>query len=148
MAVIRISLILFQAPLIIFALALLVQSLFIAIGLVGFYRVSGQFMRTWHASWEQAKRLLRDSWPLIITALATVIYVRIDKIMLAWMVGDKEVGVYSAAVYVTELWYFVPIVIASSVFPAIVLSRHTQSESVYQKRIQFFYDVMAGIMTL
>jgi PST family polysaccharide transporter len=145
MAVIRIALILLQAPLIAFAFVLTFQALFTAVGFLVFYRVSGQAVRAWRISWEQAKRLLADSWPLIVSALAVVVYVKIDKIMLARMVDDKAVGIYSAAVYITEIWYFVPTVIASSVFPAIVLSRKVQSEQVYLKRVQLFYDIMTCI---
>ena len=64
--------------------------------------------------------------------------------MLGEMVGDKEVGIYSAAVRVSEMWYFIPVIIATSVFPYIV-SLKKNSQELYYARIQYFYNVMTLI---
>jgi len=52
------------------------------------------------------------------------------------------VGIYSAAVRISEVWYFVPMVIVSSVFPAILEARK-RSETQYYARLQKLYDLMA-----
>jgi len=65
--------------------------------------------------------------------------------MLGDMAGEEALGIYSAAVRLSELWYFIPMAVAGSVFPAIIRSRESQSDQVYRQRMQAFYDVMAGI---
>jgi PST family polysaccharide transporter len=57
------------------------------------------------------------------------------------MVGDKAVGVYSAAVRVSEVWYFIPTTIVASVFPAILKARNS-SEEQYYKKLQHLFDLM------
>ena len=46
---------------------------------------------------------------------------KIDQVMIKEMLGAEAVGQYAAAVRLSEVWYFIPIIIASSLFPAIVI---------------------------
>lgn len=88
-----------------------------------------------------AKAMLKNSWPLILSGIAIVLYMRIDQIMIKEMLGEREVGLYSAAVRLSEAWYFVPVIITTSLFPAIVNARKTDQE-LYNKRLQRLYSVM------
>jgi len=85
--------------------------------------------------------LLRDSWPLLLSSIAVVVYMKIDQIMLGQMVGDEAVGIYSAAVRVSEVWYFIPTTIVASVFPAILNAR-SRSKEEYYKKMQQLFDLM------
>jgi PST family polysaccharide transporter len=69
---------------------------------------------------------------------------KIDKIMLGLMLGDEAVGIYSAATRISEVWYFVPMMIVASVFPTI-LEAKKQSEALYQQRLQRLYDLMVWL---
>jgi len=66
---------------------------------------------------------------------------RIDQVMLQEMIGSEAVGQYSAAVRISEAWYFIPMVISNSLFPAIVNAKK-QSEELYYARLQRLYDLM------
>jgi len=57
------------------------------------------------------------------------------------MLGDESVGVYSAAVRISEVWYFIPMVIAASVFPSIIEAKK-QGEALYYQRLQKLYNLM------
>ena len=103
------------------------------------YQKLGSFYR--HFDLAIAKQLLKDSWPLIFSALVVMIYMRIDQIMIKEMLGEKEVGLYSAAVRLSEVWYFVPIIITNSLFPAIVSAKKF-GEKLYYSRLQRLYTVM------
>jgi PST family polysaccharide transporter len=91
-----------------------------------------------------AKSLLKDSWPLMLSGLAIMIYMRIDQVMIKEMLGEEAVGLYSAAVRISEVWYFIPMVIASSVFPKIVEYKQTDKKSYYL-RLQQYFTFMAWI---
>jgi O-antigen/teichoic acid export membrane protein len=91
-----------------------------------------------------AKKLLKNSWPLILSGLAVALYMRIDQIMIKEMLGDKEAGIYSAAVRLSEVWYFIPVIITSSLFPAIVSAKKI-SEELYYTRLQRLYTLMVWI---
>jgi O-antigen/teichoic acid export membrane protein len=142
LSIIKIGLILMQAPLIAFAWAGLAETIAGSIGLLIVYRTRGYSVRAWHFSRPMAKSLLRDSWPLITSGLLTVIYMRIDQVMIGTMISSEELGNYSVAVQVSEVWFFIPIVICSSVFPAIV-EAEAYSEELLQARMQQLYRLMA-----
>jgi len=144
-SLVRIGLVLSRAPLIAFAWAALGQAFVYAAAMAVFYRLSGQMLFTWQVRFARAKRLLGNSWPLLISALAIMVYMKIGQVMLGNMVGEKTLGIYSAAVRLTELWYIIPTAIASSAFPAIVRSHESHSDEVNRKRMQLFYDLIAGI---
>jgi len=61
--------------------------------------------------------------------------------MLGQMVGDEAIGIYSAAVRVSEVWYFIPTTIVASVFPVILKARNS-SEEQYYKKLQHLFDLM------
>lgn len=139
-ALVKIALILLKAPLIAFAWAMAAEAGLGAGALVLVYRLRGYSCQGWSASLHQAQKLLRDSWPLIFSSLMIMIYLRIDQVMLGQMADDKAVGIYSAAVRLSEIWYFVPMILASSVFPSLVKSKQL-GEPEYLRRIQKYFDL-------
>lgn len=88
-----------------------------------------------------AVRLLKDSWFLILSSLMAMIYLRIDQIMIKEMLGVREVGIYASAVRLSEVWYFLPVIVTNSVYPAI-LSAKKISEELYNSRLQTLYTLM------
>ncbi len=89
----------------------------------------------WRWNFTTAKNLLKESFPLIFSGFAILIFMKIDQIMLGQMRSNSEVGIYSAAVRISELWYFIPSTIVSSVAPTIYAAKE-KSEHHYYKRIR------------
>jgi PST family polysaccharide transporter len=143
-ALVRAALVWVRAPLIAFAYAGLAEVGLGAVGLVIVYLVNGHWFALWRVSLSCAKRLLKASWPLIISSMAIVTYMKIDQIMLSEMVSDQAVGVYAAAIRISELWYFIPTALVLSVFPSIIEVKKI-SEAAYYHRLQKLFDVMAGL---
>lgn len=88
-----------------------------------------------------AKKLLHDSWPLVLSSIVIMIYMRIDQLMIKVMLGEYEVGIYSAAVRLSEAWYFIPMLLTTSLFPAIIEAKKV-SEAYYYKCLQQLYNLM------
>lgn len=141
LVVVIMVLIAYRASLMAFAWANLGEAFLLAVGLVSMYRVKGYQPTDWRAGAIRAKALLKDSWPLILSGLAIMFYMRIDQIMIGQMISTDAVGIYSAATRISEAWYVVPMVIVSVVFPVIVRSREA-SEQLYLQRFQRLYDLM------
>jgi len=139
---VKVVLILVQAPLVAFAWTGAMESAVGAIGLTLAYRASGGIIATWGKSLELGRRFLHDGWPLIFSGVLIAIYMRIDQVMLGEMVGSGEVGVYSVAVGLAEVWYFIPMAVVTSVFPSIVTARQ-QSDELFFRRLQQIYNLMA-----
>ncbi len=132
------------ADLIWFVLVTLVDQLSLALSLYLAYRNQklGSFYR--HFDMKTAKQLLKDSWPLIFSGLVIMIYMRIDQIMIKEMLGEREVGLYSAAVRLSEVWYFIPAIITTSLFPSIINAKKI-SEKLYYTRLQRLYTLMVWL---
>jgi O-antigen/teichoic acid export membrane protein len=141
-AVIKIALILTAAPLMAFACAGMAEIALASIGLMIVYQSKGNNIKAWRANLACGKSLLRDSWPLILSGIMVSIYGRIDQVMIGNMVGNAEVGIYSAAVRLAEAWYFIPLAVAGSVFPSIVEAKAI-SEELFYGRLQKLYNLMA-----
>ena len=139
---IKIVLIQIHAPLIAFAWATLVEAILGAIALVIVYQADGNLLTALRYNLWRARELLQDSWPLIFASLAVMIYMQIDQIMLGQMMGDREVGLYSVVVKLSEIWYFIPGVITTSVFPSVVRAKAV-SEKLYYERIQKLFNLMS-----
>jgi O-antigen/teichoic acid export membrane protein len=60
------------------------------------------------------------------------------------MVGSQELGVYSVAVRLTEVWIFIPSALFWSVFPSILEAKKID-EDLFYDRLQKFYNLMALI---
>jgi PST family polysaccharide transporter len=139
-AVLKIVLIRMRAPLVSFAAAALVEIVLGAVGLLIAYRASGGRLLAWRISGQRARHLLRAGWPMILSTMAIMTYVRIDTVMLKVMQGDIAAGLYAAAVRVSEVWILIPSSIVSSVSPAILRSR--DNRAVYHARLRRLFAVM------
>lgn len=138
-SLIKISLIINQAPLFTFALMIVFDKAILAIGFIYYYKKTSQLkLFNWNFDWHAAKRLLKDSWPLILSGLVLMIQARIDQIMLKEMVGNVEVGFYSVAMRLIESFAFVTMTLKTSFFPAIQNAKK-HSVKLYQHRLLNFY---------
>ncbi|MCK0505738.1 flippase [Aromatoleum anaerobium] len=143
-AAIKVALILGAAPLVAFVWIVLAEAALVALLLLAIYVHLGNKLGAWRYQYARAKSLLRDSWPLILSGLAAMLYMRIDQVMLGQMLGNQAVGVYSAAARISEIWYFVPVAIVSSIFPGIVKLK-AQNNDLYLSRLQKLYDSLIAI---
>lgn len=91
-----------------------------------------------------ARSLLKDSLPLIFASAFFAVYARIDQVMLKNMVGTESVGLYDAAVRISELWYFLPNLIMASLFPAIINAKKV-SEVLYYARVRKLFILIFTI---
>lgn len=139
---VRLWLIYNGASVVAFVAVLLIEPLGTAIATYIFYRRAGYRVTDWRWDGELARRLLKESWPLMLSSFATIIYMRMDQVMLAYMRGESEVGIYGAALRLSEVWYFIPIALGSSLFPALVRTRELDP-AAYLTRLQRYYDFNA-----
>lgn len=82
---------------------------------------------------------LKNGFPLLISGVTTMIYMRIDQVMIGNMRTDSEVGIYAAAVKVAELAYIIPTILCASVFPKIVASLNIEINYFENKIKKVFF---------
>ncbi len=140
-AAIKLLLIYFKMPLIWFVYAYTFDFLLISIGYYFTYQRKQRSIFNWSFNFELSKKLLQASWPLIISGIMVALYVRIDMVMVQHISGVKEAGAYAMVASFSEAWNFIPAVIVTSLFPAI-LNAKRDDEARYKKRMQHLYDLM------
>ncbi|MGD8305817.1 MAG: flippase [Ignavibacteria bacterium] len=143
-SVFKIFLIILKAPLIYFAIAFSVEFAAMAFGFVLVYKYNKLKIFNWKFQKNISVNLLKDSWPLILSGLVIAVYTKIDQVMIKNMLNSTELGYYAVAVKLSEAWYFIPITLSNSLFPAIVNAKGI-GEEFYNNRMQKLYDILAWI---
>jgi len=138
---VKVIMILYHASLLAFVWIYFAETALVSLGLLFMYVWRGGCLVEWKPKISYTKHLLKDCWPLVLSSISVIIYLRIDQVMLAEMVGNTSVGVYSAAVTISEIWYFIPVSIVASTLPSIIKAKNTTQE-LYKIRLQQLYDLM------
>lgn len=139
-SLIKIVLIIYQAPLFYFVIMILVDSLLLALSLIYFYYKDNNKIKEWYFDKDKAKILLKEGFPLVLAAFAMSIYLKIDQVMIKELLGNTAVGYYAAAVRLSEALYFIPIAISISLFPSIIKTK--ENSDIYKKRIQALFSFL------
>jgi len=139
----KVLLVLTGASLTAIAAATAVEALLAALLLVlAHTRYSNAGILTWRWDSDWFRRLLTGSVPMVLSGVVLMVYLRIDQVMLGALATQAEVGLYAAAVRISEVWYFVPSAIVSSVFPGLVALRSTDPEQ-FERKLQQLYNLLA-----
>ena len=146
-SIFKILLVLYKFPLIYFAFPFVFNGLILAIGYIYFYNfinrknypaqsiIKGNRLLNWKFDTKIAIRLLKYSWPLILSGTTLMFHARIDQVMLKMMVGNTETGYYSVAIRLIEIFGFIPIILSSSLFPYVM----KVEESLKSIRLSNYY---------
>jgi PST family polysaccharide transporter len=127
---VKVILLLNKAPLVAFAGVMALESAAFAVSLAIAY---GRFPTNnqWTISRSQAKTLLNQCWPFIASGLMITTYMRIDQIMLKEMLGERELGIFAAALPISNVWTIIPATLVTSLAP-IVARKMRQDVKQYQ----------------
>ncbi|MEM9273507.1 MAG: flippase, partial [Cyanobacteria bacterium P01_F01_bin.143] len=131
-------------PLIAFAWLILIDYFLKACLKIWIYFKYNLSIFIWKFNFAKARTVLQDSFPLILSGVMVSIYMKIDQVMLGNMASSVAVGNYATAVKFSEIWYFFPVAICSSCFPAIIRAKKQNSKEYYFK-LQQLYDLMVAI---
>lgn len=141
-AAIKLLLIFSGAGLMAFAFAHTVQFMIAALLLARLYKGTTRLSLTdWTASFAKAKELLSQGWIIYLGSIFAVIYMKIDQVMLKWMIGAEAVGVYAVAAQLSEAWYFLPTAIVASFFPRLI-KLHASAPERFKLRMQQLFDML------
>ena len=148
--IIKILLLVNEAPLIAFAWVVLFDSFVLAMGFLYFYLHNHLSFRSWKFEKSMAILLLKDSSPLIIAGVVNSIQMKIDQTMIKEMLNVTEVGYYAVAAQLSVVWFSIGVIICNSLFPAIINAKKV-SEKFYYARIQklfLFLTVISYVLAI
>src|SRR6478736_1562418 len=115
---IKLSLVFAHAPLIWFAIVIVLGSILNAVGFIYAYHKREGNPWKWDFHKVLAYQLLRESWPIALYGIALHIQARIDQVMLGKMLNNAEVGQYSVALKFIEIFGFMPMILMNTFAPA------------------------------
>lgn len=134
----RLLLIFYKAPLYCYAAAGALESAVICISACITAYSQGVRINHWKASTVRMKELLRDSWPVALSSVVILIYMKIDQLMLSWIQNDYATGLYAAAARISESWYFVPMSLSGSLLP-VLLKKFTDRDPSLPRDLGRYY---------
>lgn len=114
----RIAMILLELPLIYFVALLVLEAVLTTLAFLWLFGI--QKFKALKFDNSNFQSMLKVAWWLALSVGAAMLYMRVDQIMLASLLNQEAVGIYSAAVRISEIWYVFPAVIVGSVFPRII----------------------------
>lgn len=79
--------------------------------------------------------ILKEAWPLALSSVFALVFLRIDQLLLYRMQGTTVLGLYAPAVKLSELFNALPLALMISVFP-LLAKYHGESERVVSKLYQ------------
>jgi len=94
---------------------------------------------TWHWERSVAKRLFASSWPFMLSGLGTILYIRIDQVLLDRFLGPHELGIYAAAIAISSLLPLFPMTLFSSLAPY-VAKRKLAGEQAYRATLDHIFS--------
>ncbi|CVH79334.1 colanic acid exporter [Clostridiales bacterium CHKCI006] len=122
-----------------FALANSVDYLFIALFLLTVYKYNcGPKLKF---SFDKARQLLSSSYHYILSGMMVAIYGQTDKLMLKQMIGQGEVGYYSVATTICNLWIFILTAIIDSMYPTI-MNFYGKDKAAFERKNKQLYAIV------
>jgi len=89
------------------------------------------------------RRIIHKSWPLAVTIVLNLIYLRADILILSWFKSAGEVGLYGAAYKIIDVLTAIPFMFAGLILPIISSAWLENKKDYFDKALQKSYDFMA-----
>lgn len=130
------------ASLVVFAWLELMEGLLVAVGILVTYRVSYHEIARPKPDSERRlyQILLRQGFPLLLSSLAVIAYMRVDLLMLGVIRDPGAVGIYSAAAQLSEVWSLFPVALMPALLPYFLGLRQRDSRT-FQSALSLLYGL-------
>ena len=138
--IVKVALVLMHMSLIWFIMSLVLDSFLLATGYILSYTKKIDSIRKWKFDKELAVYIVKQSFPLLLSGAAIVIYNRIDQVMIGSIIDQSRLGIYSVAVRFVELLVFVPTIISQTISPMLV-EIHQKDGQQYERLSQVFLNI-------
>jgi len=105
------------------------------------YRQQGFKASQWRFDKALSIKIWSSSKLLMLSSAAAYIIYRIDQVMIGNILNEAAVGIYAVATKCVEVWYFIPVIISTSLLPAIINANKSDKDD-YRQRLKHLYILM------
>jgi O-antigen/teichoic acid export membrane protein len=106
----------------------------------------GQILAVRSFSLVIVKDYIRQGFPFLLASVSVIFYMRADQLMLTWMVGVESVGLYSAALRISESFFTLATIACIVLFPSLLRLRIAGKESYERGFVLLFRGfLIAGL---
>jgi len=141
MSVARLVAIYFDSGVDVFVYLLCAEWLVLALCYVQLYRRYGGGFTELTLTRPEAANLFRQGTWLWFSAIGAILVLKVDQLMLAFLVNDQAVGIYAAAVRLSEVWYLLPVALMTGYFPQLIAAKQAKSGD-YERSLQWLCDTL------
>ncbi len=137
--VLKLILIWADASLTWFVTIYMLDYLLLAGGYISSYRSRIGRISLWRYDHTYARFLIKESFPLLLTSAAVIIYQRIDQVMIGQIINKESVAYFSVASRFVEVLIYIPMMLSQTITPVLVRIRE-QSVTAYIEKAQQFMN--------
>ena len=112
-----------------FYYCLLIDSLIIFC-LINLFYIKNVKKINFNFNFEIIRNIFCQSFPVLLSIISIVIYMRIDQIMINLLLSENDVGIYSVSVRIVEIFHFIPKIIMVSYLPVLLISKKYNKELI------------------
>lgn len=94
-------------------------------------------------NWLIWKKIISKSWPLAVTIVLNLIYLRADTLLLSIFSGKSEVGLYGATYKIIDVLTSIPFMFAGLILPILTAAWLENNQNYFHKVLQKSFDFMA-----
>ena len=87
-------------------------------------------------------KIIHKSFPVLLSIISIVIYMRIDQVMINLLLSEKDVGIYSVSVRIVEMFHFIPKIIMVSYLPILLISKNYTFELIKINSLLFKLSIL------
>lgn len=134
-AIVKIGLLFLKAPLEYFIIAQVFDTFLVASGYYYSYKVIVGSVRNWTFDKTIVPFFIKESFPLLLSGAAIVIYQRIDQVMIGNMLNKTEVGYFATAGKFVDLILFLPAILVQTITPILVREKNVILIAMKQRNV-------------
>lgn len=138
---IKVILLFHHASLIWFVISLVFDTFVLALGYCYTYNKKIGKIRNWKFQTKWAKLMLKQSFPLLLSGAAAMIFLQIDQVMIGNMIDKPTVGYFSVASKFVEVSIYLPTIIIQTISPVLIRIKK-ENFTKYKEKAQYYMDII------
>lgn len=120
----------------------MLDTVLVASGYFFSYRTIVGKITCWKFEKNMVWYIIKESFPLVLSGAAVVIYQRIDQVMIGNMIDKSSVAYFATAGKFLDLVIFLPMVLTQTITPLLVVVKEENYKKYVQKKYQFLSVVL------